>query len=366
MSVNRVIFVVQHLGQPRCIKRILSIKEAGYDVLVYGFDRGIYSDNIKQLLEHDVQIRESVSTKGLSRFRKIFAYVGMTMRAAREASKNDVIYAFGFELATFTRLFTSSRYIYECADVVGARLNSKLLLMFDRRTIRKAEFTVFTSEGFVDFFYGKEVASARKTYVVQPNKLNGYFLEHRRPDVKPIDSDKIRFGFAGCFRYLNVYLSFSEIIGKYYPNHELHFWGDGDESAKKKIRDMADAYPNIYYHGVFTNPADLDRVYDTFDVCVLCYDIKSGNVKIAEPNKLYESIYYGKPVVVSKGTFLGEKVEKLGVGEAIDIGPEGIRSYLDNIPFSTLNEMILNEKQIQTEDLVYNAKELLAFLQYLW
>ena len=43
------VFIVPQLSQPRCIKRIKSIYEAGIPIKVYGFDRGIYSENISNI-----------------------------------------------------------------------------------------------------------------------------------------------------------------------------------------------------------------------------------------------------------------------------------------------------------------------------
>ena len=62
----------------------------------------------------------------------------------------------------------------------------------------------------------------------------------------------------------------------------------------ERIREIVKRYPNIFLHGSFSNPQDLAKVYESFDVCVTCYGTSSGNVKIAEPNKLYESIYFCK------------------------------------------------------------------------
>ena len=43
---NRVIFVVDSLTQPRCIKRILSFSNAGYECVVYGYDRKKFNCNV--------------------------------------------------------------------------------------------------------------------------------------------------------------------------------------------------------------------------------------------------------------------------------------------------------------------------------
>ena len=48
------------------------------------------------------------------------------------------------------------------------------------------------------------------------------------------------------------------------------------------------------------------------------YDAEYENVRYAEPNKIYESIYFEKLIIVSKNTFLSEKVHKLGIGYSVD------------------------------------------------
>ena len=45
-------------------------------------------------------------------------------------------------------------------------------------------------------------------------------------------------------------------------------------------------------------------------------------MRYAEPNKLYEAIYFETPIIVSKGTFLAERVEQWGVGLTVDASDE--------------------------------------------
>ncbi len=358
--MSKFIFLVQHLGQPRCIKRILSVKDAGFDVEVHGFDRGNYSGNISQLAENGVLVKTVIRSKELSKAQKLISYAKMVRAVIKNKGKDDIVYAFGFELATFTRLLTRAKYVYECADVVAARENSKLLERIDKRNIRKSQFTVFTSEGFADYFWGdlKDSPEIKMSYVIQPNMLNPVVLKQGRPENKKIKGDKIRFGFVGILRFLEIYLPFCELIGENYPNYEFHFWGDADECDINRVNSIAERYSNVFFHGKYSNPADLSKVYDSFDVCVAVYNISSGNVRIAEPNKLYESIYYGEPIIVSKGTFLGKKVERLGIGQAINPAYDGIKDFLENLSIERLNSMIDVEAGIETNELVDNPAAL--------
>lgn len=363
--MGKVLFLVQHLGQPRCIKRILAIKEAGFEVEVHGFDRGYYSENINMLVENGVIVKQIIPSNGLSKISKLLSYSKLVRYVVNEMSSNDIIYAFGFEMATLTRLLTCSKYVYECADVVAAREHSNLMKWLDNNNIKESCFTVFTSEGFADFFWGEKRNNPdiRDKYILHPNRLSTYFLNQTRPVAQYVSSNKIRFGFAGLLRFLDIYFTFCELIGKEYPYYEFHFWGDADESGKKMVNDIAEKYSNVFYHGKYANPQDLDKVYNSFDVCVAVYNTSSGNVCIAEPNKLYESMYYGKPIVVSKNTFIGKKVEQLGVGQAIESTYDGIKDFLDNLSVEKLNAMISKESGIQTAELVDNSEILCRKLE---
>ena len=66
---------------------------------------------------------------------------------------------------------------------------------------------------------------------------------------------------------------------------------------------------------------------------LLCAYPPSNGRLFAEPNKLYESIFFNCPIIVSKGTFLGNKVEELGIGFAIDsMNNESITTFLNSLP----------------------------------
>ena len=46
MKRMKIICIVPQLSQPRCIKRANILVDLGYNVEVYGYDNGLYSDNI--------------------------------------------------------------------------------------------------------------------------------------------------------------------------------------------------------------------------------------------------------------------------------------------------------------------------------
>ena len=119
------------------------------------------------------------------------------------------------------------------------------------------------------------------------------------------------------------------------PNFELHIYGGG-------LVDIFNNIPNCFYHGVFKSPEDLSSIYNNIDINIILYDYDNNNVKLALPNKLYESIAFIKPIVCAKGVALGEYVVDSHLGVAVDDAnlKESIEMIIDE--YESYIESLLN------------------------
>src|SRR5690606_6294601 len=134
---------------------------------------------------------------------------------------------------------------------------------------------------------------------------------------------------------------FAQVIGSEFPQHTFHFWGVEDGEILKNT-DWTQ-FKNIYFHGKFQSPKDLDKIYSAIDINIVCYDTQSENVKIAEPNKFYESIYFNKPIVVSRDTFLEKRVKALNTGFSILANENAeISRFIKNLKTEELTSIQLN------------------------
>ena len=71
------------------------------------------------------------------------------------------------------------------------------------------------------------------------------------------------------------------------------------------------------FKGEFNNK-DKPEIYKDIDIINALYGNESLEVQTALPNKLYDAIVFKKPMIVSKGTYLSELVEKYKIGIAVD------------------------------------------------
>lgn len=78
---------------------------------------------------------------------------------------------------------------------------------------------------------------------------------------------------------------------------------------------MVGRFPGLTFGGPYRNPADLRELYDGIDI-VWCLDFYDAgkNSEWLLPNRLYEALCLGKPVLALAGTATGRYVEEHGVG----------------------------------------------------
>lgn len=357
--MNTIVFITLQLSQPRCIKRISSIANAGVLIKVYGFDSGLYNDNLEELPFPVAEIIKR--NKQVSKIEKIFFFAKVIRRILLE-NKAGVFYLFGFELASIAWLLGCRRFIYEEADISASRIKNnllkKIMLSYDRMLYRKARLVISTSEGFVEYLFKSR--KMPKNIELQLNKLHPMFTDVRRKSVecRMINIGHIKFGFVGLIRYPNTIVRFAKVVGKCFPMHEFHFYGEPEVSTY--IDDEVLSYRNVYFHGRFKNPQDLQSIYEAIDVNIVCYDTQSDNVKIAEPNKLYESIYFNTPIVVSKNTFLAKKVRDYKIGFEIDCSSDkDIFDFIEHINAGELSDVQQQMKSIPTYELVDDPQKMI-------
>lgn len=348
--MTKIVFFLASLSQPRCIKRVKALHDAGFDVEVYGYYRGFYDVNA---FPNDIMVcqwGEIASGSGyVGRLLKNRVNINRVLQ--EHANEKVLYYAFGLDLAIWLSIYKHIHFIYESSDLIYTYFGNKFLIdvfkYIDKRIISRSYKTIFTSEGFLHYLYGTNKIG---NIIIQPNRVSPFFETINRKCLCKKDNEGVVFSYVGAFRYPNTVFRFAEIIGKKYPQHKFYFYGDS--SLTYLAKDLANKYSNIQYFGKFRSPDDLEKIYNSIDVVVACYDAKGINEQIAEPNKLYEAICFCKPIIVSEGTFLSEKVKKMKVGYSIKADDDkSICEFLDSMNFKDLQA--ISELEMKIPDAVY-------------
>lgn len=352
---GQIVFLVSSLSQPRAIKRIESIASLGYKTEVYGYDRGQY--NCNKLSEHIKVTVLGQFSQGGSYHDKVKHIRRDVKKLVRIHGKKCLYYSFGFIESFFLKL-AGVPYAYEISDIAystGSMGKLKpILKKIDCCLVRKSMFTLMTSEGFKQFLNVNDA-----NVIVQPNKVNRKLMGCERK-ITLKNNNRFIFSFVGSIRYESMFC-FARTIGKYFPQHQFHFYGVANVPRSQQILDeLTSTYRNVKAFGAFKNPDDLERIYNSVDVVVATYGNMNLNNRIAEPNKLYEAILFCKPLIVTNKTFLADQVNKFGCGIAIDSSSEEIiKAAIESLTFEQVNEISKREHAIN-DDFAFDNTDLLA------
>lgn len=340
----KIVFILDSISQPRCIKRVKSFIRNGFDVEVYGFDRGMYNVNAK-IEGKEINIL-SFAESGKGYLRKFINAVKHICKVTKKHRKENVIYyVFGFDNSLIISALKSKKYIYEIGDIMytyfGNVIIRNLLLLIDKIIIKRSLLTVLITGGMEAYLYGTKSPS---NVIIQQNKVDWSFINTPRKSELLNENKHINFGFAGAIRYENTVFRFAKIVGKEFPQHSFYFYGEPIDKNNETIKEMASRYNNIHFMGSFRNPQDLEAIYSNIDIVVACYETNTVNERFAEPNKLYEALFFCKPLIVSKYTYLDEIVTKKNdFGYSIDATNDlCIENFIRNITKDNINTKINN------------------------
>lgn len=338
-------FILGALNDSHYRKRVEEFVKQGYDVQVFGFLR-----EGQALPEYPCSVNVLGTIKARNYKDRLMLFYKQ-MRSIAPKCKDTICFYSSLDIALFAKLSIKSPYIYEVCDltelVITNKLIRSLLVALNKRCINHSLLTIVTSQGFIDYF--KDVR--KEKLILIPNKVSpdcpSYITEKKDTIKKPF-----KIGFVGVIRFESTFHFIQACQNR--DDVEIHLYGiysKGDHWSEK-IKEMVDSSNNMEFHGRFMNPTDLPSIYSQIDM-VLCAYTPSPGVIHAEPNKLYEAIYFRKPIIVSEGTFLGEKVRKMNIGYAIDsMNEDSIGKFLDGLTISSYMKKLDNCYMINQEDCI--------------
>lgn len=352
----KVVFVINSIGQQRCFKRIREFQENGYETCAYAFSR--YAEDAKKKEIKDVTILANYTNDTPYRHRVSIIYKALKKVVKAHEKEQVIYYFFGLDLIMLALpLVWRKPYIYEESDLFHTYLGipkvaTAAMEIMDKWIIRHSLLTVMTSEGFAEYHYGKGQLAEQVVFI--PNRIDQTIKKYKvLPLDHELDTNHLRIGFLGAIRSKSL-ADFTQYVIEKYPQHEMHFYGFFDV-VDEHYFEFAKNNPKCHLHGRYSNPVDLPGIYSQLDMVISMYSTDEVNNLFAEPNKLYEAVYFQKPIIVTENTYLGRKVTGLGIGyEVNDMDLTSIDSLFAKLTVQDLRQKAENERQLGEEFCVNN------------
>ena len=344
---GELIVLAQSMEQPRIVKRINQKAKEYESVHVYGFTRNVHSVQNHEVLKQNKNVKITIAgqLKNKKYAQRAFTFLRLLRLIYGQygIGRKD-IYVFGLDLRMLSFFLFNAKVDYEISDVIwlyASKTKRKIFGRIDNFLAGKSRKVVFTTKSFYDTYYNKSVKEDQ--VVIAENKLETYGRVH---PIEQMLLDKVRIAYIGAFRYKDIIES---LIHTASGNQDLvlNFYGGTHGGSLMQTIDKA-TYDcqNIFYHGPFKNPDDLEKIYGENNLNFVVYDNTLENEKVAMPNKFYESGFFNIPIVCATKTYVGQRVSEQGLGWTIDTDVKSISSFLNTISMEELIECHRNIKKL--------------------
>ena len=350
-----MVFFVTNLT-PRPNRRIQEFIDADFDCEVYCMS---HSEDIVVPHYKVTYLNENKLSKMSYPMRMLLFSRQIGSVVDKYDKRKTIFYYFSFNTAFVVLLRKKLQFIYEESDMLFDRFSSSILrsliIKLNRIIISKSKITVFTSEGFAHFYYKTDIP---KNIVFVPNKVDKRILELPVVKKHKTDFNHLKFGFVGSLRYETL-RNFASVLIKNFPSAQFDFFGRNNSFSEDDIMKLK-SMGRIFFHGTFTNPDDLPKIYSQLDFVVATYDVSGINPRYAEPNKLYEAIFFRTPIIVSRDSFLEHKVKELGVGFSVNaLDDNDIVREVGSVTPDAYNDFVCKMELIKKESVITSNKELI-------
>lgn len=142
-----------------------------------------------------------------------------------------------------------------------------------------------------------------------------------------LSKDKVKIVYVGILDEGRLIKETAEIV-KSNLDYEYHVAGFG--RLAPLLEEMSIKYENIFFYGKIPYTQTLELEYNC-DIMTALYDPKNSNNFYAAPNKFYEALMLGKPLIMVKDTGMDEIVEKNKIGVVINYTKEDLNQGINNL-----------------------------------
>jgi glycosyltransferase involved in cell wall biosynthesis len=323
---------------PRVEKIARSLTRASYPLTVLGWDR------TGQLEREDTSqgfrilrlpIRAGYG-KGLENFPQLLRWQwGLSAWLASHHREYDILHACDFDTvlpALAAKRLWGKKLVYDIFDFYADHLRRtpELLKWAIRRVdlgaINRADAVILVDDARRDQITGSHPEFSEVIYN-SPDDTRLSFLQKKDPQ----DKSSFRLAYVGLLQVERGLLEVLSVLQRH-PDWHLDLAGFGGD--EKRILSLARKMPNVTWHGRVSYQQALE-LSQSADVLFATYDPAIPNHRYSSPNKLFESMMLGLPLVVARHTHMDCLVEKAECGIIIDYGnttalEEAFRSLAEN------------------------------------
>lgn len=310
---------------PRLERAALALSRFGYAVRILGWDRTGGMPFGKQRAEYPI-VRLNVKAQfgtGMGNFWPLLKWQwGLLRWMVRNRNDYDIVHACDFDTvlpAVLCKFVFGKKVVYDIFDFYADHLRQtpgwikRTIRAVDLWVINKVDWVILTDEARLRQVDRLPADRCTVIYNTPRDVSQNFENQVPRPTI-----DQLRLVYVGLLQTERGLLDILNILKKR-PNWQLDLAGFGGD--EQEILVVANMLPNVCWHGRIPYQKTL-ALTGSADVVLALYDPAIPNHRFASPNKLYEALMLGKPVVVAKNTRIDEIVEREKCGLVVEYGDQ--------------------------------------------
>lgn len=309
---------------PRVYKEAKALVEKGHNVEVVCWDR---EENATQKeIVSGIYVKRfyipSQYGSGIKQIKGLIKYYWSSINYLRN-KEIDIIYAQDFDtllLGWIMKLLKNKvKLIYEVKDLYfrGLFLSDGILSgkakkigeLVESFLLKYVDHLIIASKYFKDFYIKRFNPNKITTIWNVPEE--SMFCSYRNDSQK----ENYIIAFLGNVRYINE-MKLLINSTKNIEDIEIFIAGGGSKINELEEYLIKNNFNHVNLYGKY-DYSELPYLYSKADCIYSVYDKSIDNVKLAIPNKLFESIYCELPIIVSNDTALGSFVNENDIGYTI-------------------------------------------------
>ena len=275
----------------------------------------------------------------MSIFKRILSFVSFMLKSTRMALKEknvDLVIATSTPLtigfpALIVKMFKKTPFIFEVRDLwpevpiqmggLNNKLAIKLALWFEKTIYKKAMHIVALSPGMLDGVVKRDIPTAKVTMIPNMSKIDVFGSREKdvhlsnKLNLKPDSFKIVYFGAMGIANGMDYIIEGIKSL-KDNPEIEFVFMGGGATEPVLKEKCKKLNINNIHFLGGFPLE-ELSEIVNLCDVSLVTFadlPILATN----SPNKLFDSLSAGKPIIVNSPGWTKDLVEDHKCGLFVD------------------------------------------------
>lgn len=321
----------------RATKEIEALIEKGLKVYVLGWDKHgnaeeksqeVFGNNSIELNFFESSVQGGLGLKNIKEIIKWRKHIINTIKMI----KPDIVHACDLLAGGLLYAYCKKKKINYIYDMFDSFADSHDLPELVNCVFRVWEDSVVTNS------YATIICTNERKEQIKNAHPNRIVVIHNSPDVAITQINEVTTDYIYCGTLSEGRL-IKEIFCDYEKNSDIKFEIAGVGEFGQSAQTLAEKYANFNYKGAISYAEVLEAEKKAAVISAI-YNPTLKNHQLCAPNKFYEAMALGKPIIVCKGTGIDKVVEQNQIGVVIDYDAD---QFYDALRY------LLNDKEESVE-----------------